>query len=80
MRTFVRSLFLLALALPVAAQGKKPVPKKSESPSLTLQDAKRGANDALNAVDRGVHEAARDLKEGANKVLQSVDDAAHGKK
>lgn len=80
MHALAKSIFLVSLALPAAAQGKKPEPKKSESSSLTLQDAKRGANDVLNAVDRGVHEAARDLKKGANKVLQSVDDSAHGKK
>ncbi len=71
------SLFLSDWA---AAQGRQSPKKAKSQPAAALQEAKDGANHALNELDRGLHQAARGAKSGANKALQSVDDAVHGRK
>ena len=64
----------------LVAQGRKPEktsqrtpPKKfSEGPGLKTQ-----ANQALDGVEKGVHEAAGTIKDGGNKALNAVDQTVH---
>ena len=68
---------LLFISAPVWAEGKKPEKKPPEKSSSTLHDAKEGANDALNDIDKGVHKAIPAVKEGAEEALDAVDKGVH---
>ena len=72
---------LLILAVgPVAwGQGRAPKKKSTETPTTShpVKTAKDNANQALNSMDRGLHEALHESKEGANKVLNAVDESVH---
>ena len=70
---------VVVLALGAGAQGKKPEPQKKKA-SSTFQDAKDGANEALNDLDRGIHKAIPPVKKAANDTLQAIDDTLHGRK
>ena len=67
------------LAGTAAAQGKEPEPKRKE-PQATLKQLKDKANQALDELDRGIHNAIGPAKKGANDALQAIDDAVHGRK
>ena len=78
MRRYVIILIAL-LSASAWANGRAPDKKKTsaEKPSHTLKDAERGANQALDSVDQGVHKGLSAAKEGAEEALQAVDKGVH---
>jgi hypothetical protein len=77
----IKILLLTSLlaGAPVWAEGRKPEKKSSTNdtsahPVKTLKD---GANQGLNAVDSGIHQAIPAVKDGANKALNAVDQGVH---
>jgi len=77
----LRVIVLLVLAMGPAAwgQGRAPKKKSTETPTTShpVKTAKDNANQALNSMGRGLHEALHESKEGANKVLNAVDESVH---
>ena len=77
----LRVIVLLVLAMGPAAwgQGRAPKKKSTETPTTShpVKTAKDNANQAMNNMDRGLHEALHESKEGANKVLNAVDESVH---
>jgi hypothetical protein len=67
------------VASPVWAQGRKPekMSSKSDKPAHPIKDLKEGANQALNGVDSGIHQALPVAKDAANKALNAVDQGVH---
>src|SRR5262245_4506099 len=55
-------------------QGKKPEEKAKSNNNKTVKDS---ANDALDSLDHGIHQALPAAKKTANKGLQAVDDGVH---
>ena len=60
----------LCLAVPLLAEGKTPPKKETSAKEEMKKDfyaAKKATNDALWAVDRGVHKAIRWFNESGSK-------------
>ena len=76
-----RAVVLLILAVGPAAWGQGRAPKKKSAETQTkshpVKTAKDNANQTLDHVDQGIHEALDESKEGANKVLNAVDKSVH---
>ena len=73
--------FALLLGLPRAGAGQGRAPKKSEKAAPSKPAKGRGiksaANEALNNIDKGVHEAGGAVMDAGNKALNSVDKTIH---
>jgi len=69
-KQYVLSILFLSLTLPLLAAGKPPPKKETpvkEQVKKDLSAAKKAANDALDAVDQGVHKAIKSVNEAVSE-------------
>jgi len=73
------ALLILSVGSTGWGQGRAPKKKSTEAQATShpVRTAKDNTNQALNSMDRGIHEALHETKEGANKALNAVDESVH---